>query len=62
MFFRIIDKGFGTVFGGRRADSGNLREVILFAIPEASFSVRELAIKGVKGVGASLIIKSSTQG
>jgi hypothetical protein len=57
MFLCIIDKGFGVVFGGWRADSGNLCEVILLAIPEASFSVRELAIKSVKGVGASLIIK-----
>jgi hypothetical protein len=57
MFLCIIDKGFGVVFGGRRADSGNLCEVILLPIPEASFSVRELAIKSVKGVRASLIIK-----
>ena len=61
MFVCIIDKGFAVVFGGWRAESGNLCKVILFAIPKASFSVRKLAIKGVKGIGASLIIKWSTQ-
>ena len=62
IFFWIIDKGFGVVFGRRRTDTGRLSEIRLFSIPEAGFPMGKLAVKGIKGVWTSTIKKEHTQG